>query len=651
MNRKHYNRNASDNFSNATRSVINNQYYSTDFRNAYNSMGGDLDSCRNPNLDRPTSEKTRQHPNLPNILNFDLNEQVFDARILGRKMDTCEQNDLIARDGLSCLPLAGNLTARDGLSCLPLAGNLTEISNETNSNSEKRCGIKKLIDARSELIYPFDKKMNSSQNLPYASSSSNLHTLYSSTNIPYTSSTSSTSSIPYVSSVQSNSNHTSSGLTQSETVNCLPSLGPIPDTTKGYVDQVNLRIEKEALGFKENLVEDMMEHITPINEEKKNIDKLLDDPNVLNTDQKTNRMNKNGIPIGFVCNHNSIKNIQIKNDAIPMEPCVIKSDMIDVVSTDIRTMNIGSNKLDIDRNIESEIINPTCEMVDKCEVGENEHASESLLTKVNGPMKINPIIHPVSLNSSYMSPQDDTSYIEYKSIRENNIKKIDIINHNNIMLNMDNNNHGQDDNMSEKRRQIQIPIIKQCESPIVEKNGEPMDESNKEASLDNKEISLDIKQVNADMKINTEHNWPELSIDLIGTSFKVIADLPLGAKLKIVNNTHLAEDDSYLCSLSRYSTGQGRDKIISFLDHLFSESERRIWTVLEYIRIGKDVDKNVSVMRGIIGKMFVFLHRYDEMRKTYKNDSSAYARLGIIRDKYFTFLDTYFRDMAIPKKD
>jgi len=152
-----------------------------------------------------------------------------------------------------------------------------------------------------------------------------------------------------------------------------------------------------------------------------------------------------------------------------------------------------------------------------------------------------------------------------------------------------------------------------------------------------------------DANIN-KYVWPELTIDEINTSFKVVGDLSDGAKVKIINNTYLTKDDSYVPSIMRYYNEQGREKLISFLNHLFCETERNIWAVLKEIRNDCDVDTNVSVLQGIVGKLYVFLHRYENMRNVYKTDTGAFAQLGIIRDKFFTFLFTLFRDMAIIKK-
>lgn len=237
--------------------------------------------------------------------------------------------------------------------------------------------------------------------------------------------------------------------------------------------------------------------------------------------------------------------------------------------------------------------------------------------------------------------KENLSDIESSMNSENNIKKIDIKNDNNNILDMNNQytmNMTENDKLVSQgvtTLPINEPVVGSVTTEVV-------------GSIDHGLENQDVKILN-DKNIVQTDQLPKLDIDMIGTSYKVIGDLPIGSKLKIVNNTHLAEDNSMLTSISRYSSGQGRDKIISFLDHLFNETARNIKEILEDIRNGNNVDTNVSVLTGIVGKIHIFLHRYENMRNVYKTDSSAFARLGIIRDKYYTFILTLYRDMVIPK--
>lgn len=148
---------------------------------------------------------------------------------------------------------------------------------------------------------------------------------------------------------------------------------------------------------------------------------------------------------------------------------------------------------------------------------------------------------------------------------------------------------------------------------------------------------------------STDAKWPDLTVDLIGSSLKVIADLRVGYKLKIVSRNRLAEDNSYVYGLLRYGEDKKRENIISFLDHLFAETERNIWIILADIRQGHNVDTNVCTLHGLVYKIHIFLHRYENMRSAYKEDSDVFTRLGLIRDKFFTFLNVLFRDMAVTK--
>lgn len=140
-------------------------------------------------------------------------------------------------------------------------------------------------------------------------------------------------------------------------------------------------------------------------------------------------------------------------------------------------------------------------------------------------------------------------------------------------------------------------------------------------------------------------SFQKIDIDHINISFKVIGDLKEGSKLKIIDDLFLAEDNNYMQSLSRQSGY--RDKIMDFLDHLFLETKRNTEDVLAQIRNGIDVDNNVSILENLVSNMVIFLHRYDIMKNVYKSDSGTYSRLGIIRNKFFTFRHSLFRNLAI----
>lgn len=163
------------------------------------------------------------------------------------------------------------------------------------------------------------------------------------------------------------------------------------------------------------------------------------------------------------------------------------------------------------------------------------------------------------------------------------------------------------------------------------------------------EFQIDIEQKQISNK--EDHIFPELNLDYINISFKVVGDLKEGSKLNIVDNLYLAEDNnnSFIRPITRYSSGQNRDKIMDFLDHLFLETKRNTEIVLSNIRNDIDVDNNVSVLENLVINMVIFLHRYDIMKNVYKEDSGTYSRLGIIRNKFYTFRHSLFRDITIPK--
>lgn len=162
--------------------------------------------------------------------------------------------------------------------------------------------------------------------------------------------------------------------------------------------------------------------------------------------------------------------------------------------------------------------------------------------------------------------------------------------------------------------------------------------------------SVEIKQETENKQEFEEFKWPELTIDQINISLKVVADLKDGYKLRIVNDKHLAADNSYMVSLSRVVSGQGRDKIISFLNHLCNELIKNMNLIFQKIKDGVDVDNNVAILRDMEYNLIIFLHRYENMRYVYKTDDSAWTRLGITRNNYFRFRDTFFREILLYKR-
>jgi len=222
------------------------------------------------------------------------------------------------------------------------------------------------------------------------------------------------------------------------------------------------------------------------------------------------------------------------------------------------------------------------------------------------------------------------SDIESSMASGKNIKKIDIKNDDNTIVNM-NSKKESETNMNDNK-----PVTEEepKNSPVISKD------------LDTAET------IHLEEKLNEskeKDEWPELSIEDINTTFKVIGDLRDGAKLKIVENRYLAEDTAYFTSVTRYSSGQSREKTMSFLSHLFNETKRNTEQLLVDIRNNIDVDTRVSELENVISNMMVFMHKYDVMRNVYKSDTGAHAKLGVIRNKFYTFRGSLFRDLAIPK--
>lgn len=235
----------------------------------------------------------------------------------------------------------------------------------------------------------------------------------------------------------------------------------------------------------------------------------------------------------------------------------------------------------------------------------------------------------------YNKHLSDKNNIENKLNDPNCVKKIDIKNddNNNIVVSMES---------------------KQVSNPIMNKQVEVSKITTITTDTPQTETPKPVEQTNIVIvpsePVKSEP-WPVLSVDNINTTFKVVADLPANTKLKVVGRIHLAAEDSYIPSFSRYQSEQGREIIISFLEHVFKETDRNLHDLLRQINNGESVDNNISVLSNMMYKLSIFLHRYDNMRNVYKNDSGVHARLGNIRDNFFTFYNNMFRELTAPKTD
>jgi len=152
---------------------------------------------------------------------------------------------------------------------------------------------------------------------------------------------------------------------------------------------------------------------------------------------------------------------------------------------------------------------------------------------------------------------------------------------------------------------------------------------------------------------NVAEEFPSLTLDDISISLKVVGDLPTtdtNTKLIVVNLTHLAIDTSLFQSISRYGAGQGRELIFNFLEHMYSELENNINILLADIDAEIKINENILIIRGIICKLAVFLHKYENMRSVYKTDSSMFAKLGNNRDKFHSLMTNFFRKVILNNK-
>lgn len=162
------------------------------------------------------------------------------------------------------------------------------------------------------------------------------------------------------------------------------------------------------------------------------------------------------------------------------------------------------------------------------------------------------------------------------------------------------------------------------------------------------EVIMEKKEEVDIVKVETETNkLPALSIENIITTFKVVGGIKEGTKLRIKEDKYLTGETSYFPSFTREA--DYRHKIISFLRHLFSETERHTKLLMTAIKDGEDVDENISELEKLISNMMIFLHGFETMMGVYRSDESTFGTLGAIEEKFMTFRHSLFRKLALQK--
>lgn len=282
---------------------------------------------------------------------------------------------------------------------------------------------------------------------------------------------------------------------------------------------------------------------------------------------------------------------------------------------------------------------------DKCattvDTNENNEPTVVLRTEpVPSPVIVQTVtVTPTTLSGDQsVSIPENFSDIEIRMGRSGNTKKIDNKNDENNIVNIENKQESLT-NMETATKEIVVTLS-------------PGEQVENKTPVTEPLVAETAEKVLAEEKSETkldEFKWPDLTIENIITTFKVVGDLREGSKLKVENDRFLTIDASYIQSISRWRSDQGREKIISFLGHLLKETKRTITNLVKEVRNNIDVDANISVVEKLISRMSIFLHTYDIMKIAYKGDAGAYARLGAIRDEFYDFRGNLFRDILVPK--
>jgi hypothetical protein len=379
-----------------------------------------------------------------------------------------------------------------------------------------------------------------------------------------------------------------------------------------------------------------------------------------------------------IINNPTIMNLTV--DAIPVKP-TLKYDIVESVAKQQSNQltvekqlqhYIDQEVLSVEENfvetITENIIDQPSIPIDICyEIKETKETAYNISIS-NTPAEIPTTLASTNIYDDYLAPPiiglinaENLSDIESRVNVKIMPKKIDIKSYDNSIV----NTNSPEMNTNTENNRVQ-PISNMNTNTNIYTNTNTNTNSNPNQNETPKNISTETIHENPETKtVSAEQKpvpkpvegfeWPSLTIKDINTTFKVIGDLKDGSKVKIVDDKCLAVDDAYFASVSRYNSGQSRERTMSFLDHLLEESKKISYALLADIRNSyvnsngnnNDVNNKLSELRNMYRNLNVFLHKFDTMKSVYKSDTKSYAALSDIRNNFFIFEDSFYRELVL----
>lgn len=138
--------------------------------------------------------------------------------------------------------------------------------------------------------------------------------------------------------------------------------------------------------------------------------------------------------------------------------------------------------------------------------------------------------------------------------------------------------------------------------------------------------------------------FPDLNVDSINASLKVMGNLQKGFKLMLKDNDScLGVDQSNYMFSRKYK----REDIELFLLHLENQISKVLNQLLTDIQKGVDMDNNISALDEMLHNLAVANHNYDSISSVYQADTLAYSKFMTIKNKFTTLWKNFIRKMAL----
>ncbi len=137
-------------------------------------------------------------------------------------------------------------------------------------------------------------------------------------------------------------------------------------------------------------------------------------------------------------------------------------------------------------------------------------------------------------------------------------------------------------------------------------------------------------------------DYPELSLDDINTTFRVVTYMVPTDRLIVKDRQYLEIDRAYV----RWTNSETRHDIINFLVYLYHECIRNTDTLLYNISHGLNFDHDIYCLKTYCFNLITFMSKLEFLEGIYAVDSLTASKIETIMSNFEKHYDSIFQKLT-----